>query len=68
MNTQTLILVAALLFLATGAYQLLAIIRRKNEHDAFVWRIQGVEAGERAQRRIDREKAQLERWWKMEAK
>jgi hypothetical protein len=64
----TLLLIAALLCLATGAFQLLAIIRRKNEHNAFKWRIQGVEAGERAQRRIDRERAQLERLWRMESK
>lgn len=64
----TLILIAVLIFLATGAYQSLAIIRRKNEHDAFKWRIQGVEAGERLQRRIDRERTQLERMWRMEAK
>jgi hypothetical protein len=64
----TLLLIAALICLATGLYQLLAIIRRKNEHDALIWRIQGVEAGERAQRRIDRERAQLERLWRMEAK
>jgi hypothetical protein len=56
----TLLAVATIFFILAGLLQLRAV-RKRNTFDAYKWRIRGVAAGRRAQARIERERAELER-------